>query len=232
MIYVMSDIHGMYDKYIKMMELIDLKESDTLYVIGDIVDRGNNSMKILKDMMKRPNVFGIFGNHELMMADCFNIISQEITNELLDNLGEEALMKLSDWVNNGGLKTIQEFKKLSKEDKKDIIEYLMEFTAYEEVSINGRDYILAHAGLGDFDEQKSLDEYDVNDFVWKRPDWEIPYFTDTNKFVVVGHTPTLAITGKAEIFHKNNFIVIDCGASFENGMLACLCLDTMEEFYV
>ena len=232
MIYVMSDIHGMYDKYIEMMDLIDLKENDSLYILGDIVDRANGSMKILKDMMKRPNVFGIFGNHELMMADCFNIITQEITNELLDNFDEEALMKLSDWMNNGAFQTIQEFKKLSKEEQKDIIEYLMEFTAYEEVEVKGRYYLLVHAGLGDFSEEKSLDEYDVNDFVWKRPDWDIPYFTDPNKFVVVGHTPTLGINGKPEIFYKNNFIAIDCGACFENGMLACLCLDTMEEFYV
>ena len=202
MIYVMSDIHGMYDKYIEMMDLIDLKETDTLYILGDIIDRGVNSMKILQDMMKRSNVFGIFGNHELMMADCFNIITQEITNEFLDSFDEEKLMKLSDWMNNGAFQTIQEFKKLSKEEQKDIIEYLMEFTAY------------------------------VNDFVWKRPDWDIPYFTDPNKFVVVGHTPTLGINGKPEIFYKNNFIAIDCGACFENGTLVCLCLDTMEEFYV
>ena len=62
MIYVMSDIHGMYDKYIEMMDLIDLKETDTLYILGDIIDRGVNSMKILQDMMKRSNVFGILMN--------------------------------------------------------------------------------------------------------------------------------------------------------------------------
>ena len=143
MIYVMSDIHGMYDKYIEMMDLIDLKETDTLYILGDIIDRGVNSMKILQDMMKRSNVFGIFGNHELMMADCFNIITQEITNEFLDSFDEEKLMKLSDWMNNGAFQTIQEFKKLSKEEQKDIIEYLMEFTAYEEVEVKGRYYLLA-----------------------------------------------------------------------------------------
>lgn len=232
MIYVMSDIHGMYDKYIEMMKLIDLKESDSLYVLGDIVDRGNGSIKILKDMMKRPNVFGIFGNHELMMAECFNVISQEFTNELLDNLDEETLNKFSDWMNNGAFQTIQELKKLSKEEKNDIIEYIMGFTAYEEVTVNNKEYLLVHAGLGGFNEDKTLDEYDIDDFVWERPDWDIPYFNNSNKFVVVGHTPTLAITGNAEIFHQNNFIAIDCGACFENGMLSCLCLDTMEEFYV
>lgn len=112
MIYVMSDIHGMYDKYIEMLELINLREHDSLYILGDIVDRGLHPMKILQDMMKRPNVFGIFGNHELMMAECFNIITQEITNELLDNFDEEALIKLSDWMNNGAFQTIQELKKI------------------------------------------------------------------------------------------------------------------------
>ena len=44
MIYVMSDIHGMYEKYEKMLKQIDLSEKDTLYVLGDIVDRGSGSM--------------------------------------------------------------------------------------------------------------------------------------------------------------------------------------------
>lgn len=38
MIYCCSDIHGMYDKYIKLLEVIDLKDDDTLFVLGDIVD--------------------------------------------------------------------------------------------------------------------------------------------------------------------------------------------------
>lgn len=232
MVYVMSDTHGMYSKFIEMMDLIDLQDTDTLYILGDIIDRGPQSMKILQNMMKRPNVYGIFGNHELMMAECMNFLCHEITDEFLNSFDEEKLMKLSDWMNNGGFQTIQEFRSLSKEEQQEIIEYLMEFTAYEEIAISNKNFLLVHAGLRGFSEEKSLDEYDVNDFVWERPDWDNPYFSDSNKFIVVGHTPTLGITGKPEIFHKNNFIAIDCGACFEKGMLACLCLDTMEEFYV
>ena len=51
MTYVMSDIHGMYDKYAKILRKIDFKESDILYVIGDVVDRGEAPMKVLFDMM-------------------------------------------------------------------------------------------------------------------------------------------------------------------------------------
>ena len=72
MIYVMSDIHGMYEKYEKMLKQIDLSEKDTLYVLGDIVDRGSGSMKVLQDMMRRANVHGLIGNHELMCVSCLD----------------------------------------------------------------------------------------------------------------------------------------------------------------
>ena len=55
-IYCMSDIHGEYDKYIKMLDTINFGSKDTLYVLGDVVDRGPNPMAVLFDMMKRPNV--------------------------------------------------------------------------------------------------------------------------------------------------------------------------------
>lgn len=232
MIYVMSDLHGMYEKYKEMLACIHFSDEDVLYVIGDIVDRGNDAMKILEDMMHRPNVFAIIGNHELMMADCITWMIQEVTDEFLDRLPEDKLIRLSNWMQNGGLATIKEYKRLNIKKQRAIIDYIMEFTAYEEISVKDKEFLLVHAGLGNFHAEKALEDYEIEELVWDRPDWNIPYFTQANKFVVVGHTPTLEITGKASILHKNNYIVIDCGACFENGALACLCLDTMEEFYV
>ena len=42
-IYIMSDIHGLYDRYEAMLKKIDLKEDDRLYVLGDVIDRGPDS---------------------------------------------------------------------------------------------------------------------------------------------------------------------------------------------
>ena len=39
MIYVMSDLHGCFDKYKEMLSLIDFAPRDTLYVLGDVIDR-------------------------------------------------------------------------------------------------------------------------------------------------------------------------------------------------
>lgn len=40
MYYAMSDIHGRFDKYKEMLSLIDFTPRDTLYVLGDVIDRG------------------------------------------------------------------------------------------------------------------------------------------------------------------------------------------------
>lgn len=47
MIYVCSDIHGNYEKYRALIEKISLRDEDTLYVLGDVIDRGPEGVRIL-----------------------------------------------------------------------------------------------------------------------------------------------------------------------------------------
>ena len=49
--YVISDIHGEYDQFINLLEKIDLQEEDTLYILGDVLDRGPHPIKIIKKLM-------------------------------------------------------------------------------------------------------------------------------------------------------------------------------------
>ena len=64
MTYAISDIHGCYEEYIKLLEKINFSENDTLYILGDICDRGEKPMEIYNDIMARDNVIPLFGNHE------------------------------------------------------------------------------------------------------------------------------------------------------------------------
>jgi serine/threonine protein phosphatase 1 len=64
MIYVTSDIHGCYEKYTRLMECLNLKEDDRLYILGDIVDRGGGGIEVIKDVMNRKNVVCLRGNHD------------------------------------------------------------------------------------------------------------------------------------------------------------------------
>ena len=62
MIYVMSDIHGCYEEYLEVLRVIDFRDEDQLYVLGDMVDRGKEPIKLLMDMMSRHNVFPLYCN--------------------------------------------------------------------------------------------------------------------------------------------------------------------------
>lgn len=85
MTYVMSDLHGQFEKYKKMLELIGLRDSDDLYILGDVVDRGPEPMNILRDMSMRSNVFPVMGNHDYTALYVLSKLSEEITEEKIQN---------------------------------------------------------------------------------------------------------------------------------------------------
>ena len=67
MIYVMSDIHGNMCRFRSIMEQIQIQPEDTLYVLGDVIDRFPDGIEILQELMAMPNVKMLLGNHEYMM---------------------------------------------------------------------------------------------------------------------------------------------------------------------
>lgn len=230
--YVMGDIHGEYGAFMDLLEQIQLKETDTLYVLGDILDRGPHPIKVLLKLMEMPNVICLVGNHELMALECLEFLMKEITDVSIDEIDSETLNNLVTWQYNGSKTTIDEFRSLSREMQQEVLYFIKEFSIYEEVSVNGKDYLLVHGGLGNYWPGKEIDEYSLKELVWDRAEYDIPYFEDV--YVMTGHTPTQEIIGNPRpgyIYQKNNHIAMDCGCNRPDGRLAVLCLDTGEEFY-
>lgn len=233
MYYVMSDIHGRYDKYSEMLEKINFSDDDTLYILGDVIDVGEQPVKILQDMMNRPNVYPVMGNHEYMAIHILSCLSVEITDKNYSSTLDAELMELLlDWQTNGGQSTIEAFCKLSPEERSDILDYLSDFEHYAVEEVSGKVFILVHSGLGNFQKGRKLSEYTIEELAFIRSDPDTRYFDDDDVFIVSGHTPTLAITGKPKIYQNANNIFIDCGAAYSDGRLACLRLDDMQEFYI
>ena len=48
MVYIMSDIHGRKDRFDDILKQINLTKNDTLYILGDVVDRNPDSITLLK----------------------------------------------------------------------------------------------------------------------------------------------------------------------------------------
>ena len=67
MIYVMSDIHGSRRRFDAVMEQIKLTDEDTLYILGDVIDRGEHGVELLQRIRAAKNMRMILGNHEYMM---------------------------------------------------------------------------------------------------------------------------------------------------------------------
>lgn len=230
--YVMGDIHGEYGAFMDLLEQIQLKETDTLYILGDILDRGPHPIKVLLKLMEMPNVICLVGNHELMALECLEFLMKEITDVSIDEIDSKTLDNLVTWQYNGSKTTIDEFRSLSREMQQEVLYFIKEFSIYEEVSVNGKDYLLVHGGLGNYWPSKDIDEYSLKELIWDRAEYDIPYFEDV--YVVTGHTPTQEIIGNPRpgyIYQKNNHIAMDCGCNRPDGRLAALCLDTGEEFY-
>ena len=78
--FVISDIHGCYDKYIHMLEKIDLRAEDTLYVLGDVLDRGPQGIKIIEDFARRQNVILLCGNHERTAEEMLKLYSDSLSS--------------------------------------------------------------------------------------------------------------------------------------------------------
>lgn len=234
MIYVVSDIHGCYEQYQKLLKAIKFTDKDDLYVLGDVVDRGPEPMKVLQDMMLRHNVYPVLGNHEYMAMKVLRKLNVEISPDNVGtHLSSEDLMNFTYWAQDGGDTTAADFRKLSAEEKEDILEYLEEFALYDEVVVKGKRYVMVHADLHDFSEEKELDDYDLTDLILHRADYDKRYFKDENTFLITGHTPTFLINEDQSpcVYQKNGHIAIDCGC-FYGERLAAYCIDTGKVTYV
>ena len=231
MIYVMSDIHGEYVAYKTLLNKIKFSDDDDLYILGDCIDRGSEPIKVLQDMMMRPNVYPVLGNHEYMAGKVLKPLMEEITEENYNRLSDSTLIKsLLLWQENGGGITLEKFQKLSLYERYDILEYLEDFSLYETVNINGKFYVLVHDGLENFRENKPLDSYKFYELIFNAPDYNKIYYK--NKYLVTGHLPTISQRdNNGQVIMKNNHIAIDCGKMF-GGKLAAVCLNTNEVFYV
>ena len=69
MVYIMSDIHGRKDRFDDVLNQINLTKNDTLYILGDVIDRNPDGITLLKYIMSKPNIKMLLGNHEYLMLN-------------------------------------------------------------------------------------------------------------------------------------------------------------------
>jgi len=231
MIYVMSDIHGNEKRFNSILKQINLQECDTLYVLGDVVDRYYGGIRILRTLMKMPNVKMLLGNHEYMMLNAIDASSKISTEEVKNGYCNEINL----WYNNGGDVTHAYLKHIRKDIREEVLQYVRNLPINLNVCVNGIKYKLVHGSpIENISANKwNYFKYDsVKEFaVWKR--WSISDGVPEGYVLIFGHTPTSHFQRceKMELWFGDNAIGIDCGSGYVQGRLACIRLDDMKIYY-
>ncbi|MBQ9805174.1 MAG: metallophosphoesterase [Clostridia bacterium] len=222
MTYVISNIHGNYQKFKSILSQISFRDSDILYLLGDIVDYGEESMELIEDISVRVNVYPIAGEHDFLAARMLKGFSKMLKSGAAPDA--EYIAEMTEWAQNGGQATLEAFRALDEEQREGVLEYLEEMTLFEELEIGGREYVLVHAGIADYDPDTDLYDYEPEDFFSESIPVDRPLIE--GKTVVVGHAPTKS--GRIE--RGDGWIMVDCGVA-NDGSLGCLCLENGKEFY-
>lgn len=214
MIYCMSDLHGEEDRFHAMLEKIQFSHQDTLYIIGDVIDRSPGGVSMLQEIMAADNIHMLLGNHEQMC---------------LDTLGPNSVYGSRDlWRHNGGNCTYRHLLYIcTPRERWEILRFIAGLPDHLEVTVGDRIFHLVH-GMPSEDPYRRIWDRPVPDCIAPFPD----------RIAIVGHTPTCFLTGRMDetlaIWHGDGIIDIDCGCGnpSEHRRLACLRLDDMAEFYV
>jgi serine/threonine protein phosphatase 1 len=189
---------------------IDFKPSkDTLYILGDVIDRGDKPIECLQFIIQTQGIQMLLGNHEQALLNVYK---------------EKA------WYADQLL--IWRLSNTDKAEQDKVISYLKNCPLYAEVNVNNTRWFLSHAGL---DIKKKIEEQTSQDLLWRRNEFYLQKAIP-NCICVFGHTPTFFIreNKNCSVWLDDIWgdkICIDSGCVY-GGALSALRLDDGEIFYV
>ena len=222
MTYVMANLHGEYQRFQDLLSKIRFRDTDILYILGDIVDYGSESMELIADLSVRTNVYSIAGEHDFLAARMLTELDKMLREGSAPD--PEIMAEMAAWMQDGGEKTITAFRALDEEQREGVLDYLCDLALFEEAEVKGESYLMVHAGIADYKAGSDIEDYLPEEFFTETPDPEYPLVEDTT--LIVGHAPTKS--GKIE--RGEGTIYLHCGVE-DGGKLACLCLETQREYY-
>jgi len=211
-LYAISDIHGCYDTFSRLLGRLGLQKSDRLILLGDYIDRGEKSREVIDLILdlagKGYDVTPLLGNHESMMINAYR---------------NRSMLQL--WLYNSGSDTLESFgiSDLSGMETR-YLEFFMNLRYYE----TSGNFIFVHAGFNDETPDPFIDNYTM---IWEtRPQYNNPVFK--GKTIIHGHRPKTIEFVNNLIKDKSMVIPIDTGCVYSResglGFLSALDVTSMQ----
>ncbi len=202
---IIGDVHGHYDTLLALLDSVSPDSNDSVYFLGDLIDRGPKSADVV-DLVMKNEYNCLRGNHEEMLLDVVG--SGQVSVELYQG-----------WLYSGGHATVASYdSKIPQEH----IDWLKTLPTYLDLD----DLWLVHAGV---DPRIPLAKQTSEQFCWIREDFHAipePYFA--NKLIVTGHTITFTMPGiePGQIAAGQGWLCIETGAYHRNsGWMTALDID-------
>ncbi len=222
--YCIADIHGHYALFCRLLDAVGFNEGDRLFVLGDIIDKGPDSVRLAKFLFSMPNAFCIVGNHEYDFLKYYRALMRQTEDY------ESVLEKLRGSFRDGALldwETVDRFDRLP---------FYVETDAF----------IGVHAGMP-LENGKLLpfSRATCEQLVYDRRFKDADVLPQGSKCVLFGHTPVRYLTGRDEILFYPRAddsregrgvadfckVHLDTGV-YLSGVLGCVAADTGRCFYV
>lgn len=248
--YVIGDVHGCYEECMRLIKKIEREDNYARFIfIGDVIDRGSDSVKMLRWCMEHVKEGGkyqmLMGNHELMFMEWCS--SQWFPYcEGKETSYKHAYYNTDEDLEKEGVLTERDTHKMFAFLKK--LPLVLE---KEVISPDGRQqYVLAHAWAKEEEMQQIRDHsrqpvHFFRTFLLDRAgvQADAAYDKEGRRILVHGHTPTISedvytqggVPGR--IVYRVHAINVDCGISHgrtEEGLvgnLAAICLENLNEYY-
>lgn len=178
MTYFVSDVHGQYELFIKLLEKIGFSDKDEMYILGDMIDKGKSSVRLLKYVMGKPNIHCIMGNHEHSLVYEYHSIMEDSPTDF-----SRVLAMLQN-----------HFEPDDEPLTFEVLDWLECLPYY----IEGEDFIAVHAGVPADEENNLIDPAEAlpEQLIYDRSFKERGHIPKGKKCVIFGHTPTVYICGK------------------------------------
>jgi serine/threonine protein phosphatase 1 len=190
--YAIADIHGCCKTFHALIEKLQIKGSDHLYLLGDYIDRGPDSKGVLDTIMNLGcKVVALMGNHENMWLRASVKMGDPVLCDANINV----------WMENGGQATLKSFAGI---DTKPYLAFLRDLPLFLELD----DFFLVHAEF-DFSLPDPFGKAGIDSMLWGRGK---PYHG--KKPVLCGHTPLPLEQIQAGL--QTNKINIDNGCCYVN----------------
>ena len=85
--YAIGDIQGCYRQLMQLLEIIQFSEtSDTLWFAGDLVNRGEDSLSVLRMIYRLPHKVIVLGNHDLHLLALYFLQQQPKPQDTLTEI--------------------------------------------------------------------------------------------------------------------------------------------------